>query len=223
MRKIEIVSLALLVVAVVTLVLACQLDYGSARKWLTWLSFGLMVLSIDPKRPLQLWRKKEVVEEQEEPEESGPGYISLGSEVLVSAISDREKWLGVQDVYLKFLDIESDDYYYMHFVAGRAAETYVGGAYYLEDQDSDELFEGYETIDGVLEASEQEEIENLSWITAEDFAVVRKLYQEQPSSSSPSNPPVMVEEKPVNRVGKFVAYLLVALVVICVICAVIFL
>ena len=214
MRKIEIVSLALLASAIVVLVVALQMDYGDARRWLTWLSFGLLIWSIDPRRPLQLWRKKEAVEEQEEPEESGPGYISLGSEVSVSAISDREKWLGAQDVYLKFLDIESDDYYYMHFVAGKAAETYVGGAYYLENQDFDELFEGYETIDGVLEASEQEEIENLSWISADDFAVVRRLYQEQQTSSILSNPPVTLEEEPVNRVGKVIAYLLVAFAVL---------
>ncbi|MBQ7238586.1 MAG: hypothetical protein IJS20_07325 [Bacteroidales bacterium] len=214
MRKIEIVSLALLVVAVVTLVLALQLDYGSARRWLTWLSFGLLIWSIDPQRPWKLMRKKKAVEEQEEPEESGPGYISLGSEVSVSRITHREMWLGAQDVYLKFLDIESDDYYYMHFVAGKAAETYVGGAYYLENQDFDELFEGYETIDGVLEASKQEEIENLSWISVDDFAVVRRLYQEQQTSSILSNPPVTLEEEPVNRVGKVIAYLLVAFAVL---------
>ena len=59
MRKIEFVSLALLASAIVVLVVALQMDYGNARKWLTWLSLGLMVLSIDPKHTLQLRRKKD--------------------------------------------------------------------------------------------------------------------------------------------------------------------
>ena len=216
MRKIEIVSLVLLASVIVVLVVALQMDYGDARKWLTWLSFGLMVLAIDPRRHLQLWRKKEVVEEQEEPEESGPGYISLCSEVPVSAISDREKWLGVQDVYLKFLDIESDDYYYMHFVAGKAAETYVGGAYYLENQDFDELFEDYETLEELLQCADKEEIEDLSIICADDFVVVRNIYQKQQALFAQQKKSEPIQVEPVNRVGKVVAYLLVVSVVICI-------
>lgn len=216
MRKIEFVSLALLASAIVVLVVALQMDYGDARKWLTWLSFGLLIWSIDPQRPWKLMRKKEVVEEQEEQEECVIGPIWLSSEVSVSRITHREMWLGAQDVYLKFLDIESDDYYYMHFAEGKAVETYVGGMDYLEKQDSDWLFEGYETLKELLQCADKEEIEDLSIICADDFVVVRNIYQKQQTLFAQQKKLEPIQVEPVNRVGKVVAYLLVVSVVICI-------
>jgi hypothetical protein len=216
MRKIEVVSLALVASAIVVLVLALQMEYGSARKWLTLLSFGLLVLAVDPRRPLQLWRKKEVVEEQEEQEECVIGPIWLSSEVSVSRITHREMWLGVQDVYLKFLDIESDDYYYMHFAEGKAVETYVGGEDYLEKQDSDWLFEGYETLEELLQCADNDEIEDLCIICVDDFAVVQNIYQKQQALFAQQKKLEPIQVEPVNRVGKVVAYLLVVSVVICI-------
>ena len=223
MRKIEIVSLSLLASAIVVLVVALQLDYGCARKWLTWLSFGLMVLSIDPRRPLQMMRKKKAIDAPEETEQELLGYITFGSEVPIAGVVNREKWLRDQDVYLKFLDIESDDYYYMHFAEGKVVETYVGGADYLEKQDFDEVFEFYETLDGLLKSVDNEEIENLCIITPDGFAEVRNIYQAQQLRFAQANKPESVSDELVNRVGKVIAYLLVVLVVVGVVSKVVFL
>ena len=223
MRKIEVVSLALVASAVVVLVVALQMEYGSARKWMTLLSFGLLVLAMDPQRPLQMMRKKKTIDAPEETEQELLGYISFGSEVPITGVTNREKWLREQDVYLKFLDIESDDYYYMHFAEGKVVETYVGGADYLEKQDFDEVFESYETLDGLLKSADNEEIENLCIITPNVFSEVRNIYQAQQSRFAQANKPESVSVEPVNRVGKVIAYLLVVLVVVGVVSKVVFL
>ena len=223
MRKIEIVSLALVASAIVVLVVALQMDYGSARKWLTLLSFGLLVLAVDPQRPLQMMRKKKAIDAPEETEQELLGYITFGSEVPIAGVVNREKWLRDQDVYLKFLDIESDDYYYMHFAEGKVVETYVGGADYLEKQDFDEVFESYETLDGLLKSVDNEEIENLCIITPDGFAEVMNIYQAQQLRFAQANKPESVSDELVNRVGKVIAYLLVVLVVVGVVSKVVFL
>ena len=61
MRRIEIVSLTLVVAAVVVLIIALQMDYGSHRVWMTLLSFALLMLSLDPKRLKK--RKNKMIEE----------------------------------------------------------------------------------------------------------------------------------------------------------------
>lgn len=223
MRKIEVVSLALVASALVVLVVALQMECGSARKWMTLLSFGLLVLAVDPQRPLQMMRKKKATEAPEETEQELLGYISLGSEVPIAGVTNREKWLRDQDVYLKFLDIESDDYYYMHFAEGKVVETYVGGADYLEKQDFDEVFEFYETLDGLLKSADNEEIENLCIITPDGFSEVRNIYQTQQLRFAQANKPESVSDELVNRVGKVIAYLLVVLVVVGVVSKVVFL
>lgn len=223
MRKIEIVSLALVASAIVVLVVALQMEYGSARKWMTLLSFGLLVLAVDPQRPLQMMRKKKTTEASEETEQELLGYITFGSEVPIAGVVNREKWLRDQDVYLKFLDIESDDYYYMHFAEGKVVETYVGGTDYLEKQDFDEVFESYETLDGLLKSVDNEEIENLCIITPDGFAEVRNIYRAQQLRFAQANKPESVSVEPVNRVGKVITYLLVVLVVVGVVSKVVFL
>ena len=223
MRKIEVVSLALVASAVVVLVVALQMDYGSARKWMTLLSFGLLVLAVDPQRPLQMMRKKKATDAPEETEQELLGYISFGSEVPIAGVTNREKWLRDQDVYLKFLDIESDDYYYMHFAEGKLVGTYVGGADYLEKQDFDEVFESYETLDGLLKSADNKEIENLCIITSDGFSEVRNIYQAQQLRFAQANKPESVSVEPVNRVGKVITYLLVVLVVVGVVSKVVFL
>ena len=223
MRKIEVVSLALVASAIVVLVVALQMEYGSARKWMTLLSFGLLVLAMDPQRPLQMMRKKKAIDAPEETEQELLGYISFGSEVPITGVTNREKWLRDQDVYLKFLDIESDDYYYMHFAEGKVVETYVGGADYLEKQDFDEVFESYETLDGLLKSADNEEIENLCIITPDGFSEVRNIYQAQQLRLAQANKPESVSVEPVNRVGKVIAYLLVVLVVVGIVSKVVFL
>ena len=55
MRKEEIISLVLIIAAVVVLIIGLQMDYGSARKWMTILSFVLLALSLNPK---SFWKKK---------------------------------------------------------------------------------------------------------------------------------------------------------------------
>ena len=150
------------------------MDYGSTRKLVMVLAVALLILAIDPK--LSLYKKKKSENFYvDEPEENGPGHIWFPYEVPVDGI-DR-KWLEDRDVYLRFLDIESDDDYFIHYVNGKADETYVGGLFYLENQDFDELFEGYETLDGVLAAAENEEIEGLSLISSDNFVDVRHLYE----------------------------------------------
>ena len=104
MRKIEIVSLVFVVVAVGVLMIALQMDDASARKWLFMLSVAMLILAMDPK--LSLIKKKKV-KEVEEPEEDGPGHIYLSSAVSVESV-DR-KWLDGRDIFLRFLDIESED------------------------------------------------------------------------------------------------------------------
>ena len=206
MSKIEKISLLLVIASVCVGIIALQMDYGSVRKLMVMLSVALLILAIDP--TLSLYKKKKQENFYvDEPEEKGPGRIWLSSAFPVDRV-DR-KWLEGRDVYLKFLDIESDDDYFIHYVNGKADETYVGGLYYLENQDFDELFEGYETLDGVLAAAKNEEIEGLSLISPDDFGVVKYLYHDWQTTYGHS--PEKEQTEPVNRVRKVVAYILAAL------------
>ena len=206
MSKIEKVSLLLVIASVCVGIIALQMDYGSVRKLMVMLSVALLILAMDP--TLSLYKKKKQKNFYvDEPEEKWPGRIWLSSAFPVDSV-DR-KWLEGRDVYLKFLDIESDDDYFIHYVNGKADETYVGGLYYLENQDFDELFEGYETLDGVLAAAKNEEIEGLSLISPDDFGVVKYLYRDWQMTYGHS--PEKEQTEPVNRVGKVVAYMLAAL------------
>jgi hypothetical protein len=175
MRKNRVVSFLLVVAAAGALIFALQMDYGSTRKLVMVLAVALLILAIDPTLSLHKKKKPENFN-VDEPEEKGPGHIWLSFEVPVDSV-DR-KWLEGRDVYLRFLDIESDDEYFIHYVNGKADETYVGGLYYLENQDFDEVFEGYETLDGLLAAAENEEIEDLSLISSDGFETIRHLYQD---------------------------------------------
>ena len=201
MRKIEIVSLVFVVVAVGVLMIALQMDDASARKWLFMLSVAMLILAMDPK--LSLIKKKKV-KEVEAPEEDGPGHIYLSSAVSVESV-DR-KWLDGRDIFLRFLDIESEDDYFIHYVNDKADEVFVGGLYYLESQDFDEVFEGYETLDGLLAAKENEEIEDLSLISSDDFEKIKHLYQDWQITYGQKKG--QDQPEPVNRVGKMIAYLL---------------
>ena len=205
MRKIEIVSLLLAVTAAGVLAVALQLDYGNARQWLFLLFVALLLLALDPKRPLNMIRKPE---KDDEPEEEGPGYFSITSSVPVDGV-DR-KWLDGQDVYLLFLDKESEDYYFIHYVNGKADEVYVGDRYYLECQDFDEVFEGYETLDGLLAAADNEEIEDFCLISSDDFLNVKHTYENWQLIHGQKSSPAEEQAEPIKRVGTVLVYLLLA-------------
>ena len=175
MSKIRIVSLVLAIASLCVAIIALQMDYGSARKCMMMLSVALLVLAIDPTLSLYKKKKPKTIDESEE---YGPARISLSSAVPIDS-TDR-KWQKGRDVYLKFLDIESDDDYFIHYINGKADEVFVGELHFLEIQGFDEVFEGYETLDGLLAATENEEIENLCLISSDDFEVVRHIYHDLP-------------------------------------------
>ena len=174
MRKNEIISLVLVVAAVGVLIFALQMDYGSSRKWMTMLFVALLILAIDPTYFLKRKKKPEIVEMPVKTEEDEMGFIELASATPV----DKDT-LNPSDTYLSFLDKESEDNYYVHYIDGKADEIYVGGAGSLVRQDNDELYEYYVTLDDLLKTAENEEIEDLCIISAEDFTSIRTRYQDQ--------------------------------------------
>jgi len=212
MRKIEIVSLVLVIVAVVVLIVGLQMDYGNTRKWMGMLFIALLMLAMDPTHFLKRKKKPKIVEEPKEAEEDETGFIDLASAMPVD-----KNTLIPSYTYLSFLDKESEDYYYIHYVDGKSDEVYVGVAGSLVRQDNDELYEFYVTLDDLLETAENEEIEDLCMISAEDFTSVRTRYQDQMVSYYQTSSPIQVPPEPVNRVGKVVGYLFgaFAFVVIC--------
>ena len=205
MRKNEIISLVLVVAAVGVLIIALQLDYGSTRKWMTMLFMGLLVLAISPTYFQKRLKKPEIIEEPEETEEDETGFIDLASAVPVD-----KNTLIPSYTYLSFLDKESEDYYYIHYVDGKSDEVYVGVADSLVRQDNDELYEFYVTLDDLLEAAENEEIEDLCLISAEDFTSVRTRYQDQMVNYCQTGSPIQAPPEPVNRVAKVLAFLIIA-------------
>ena len=209
MRKNEIISLVLVVAAVGVLIIALQMDYGSTRKWMTMLFMGLLVLAISPTYFQKRLKKPEIIEEPEETEEDETGFIDLASAVPVD-----KNTLIPSYTYLSFLDKESEDYYYIHYVDGKSDEIYVGVAYSLVRQDNDELYEFYVTLDDLLETAENEEIEDLCLISAEDFASVRTRYQDQMVNYCQTGSPIQTPPEPVNRVAKVLAFLIIAFAIV---------
>lgn len=213
MRKNEIISLVFVVAAVGVLIFALQMDYGSTRRWMTMLFVALLILAIDPTYFLKRKKKPEIVEMPVETEEDEMGFIELASATPV----DKDT-LNPSDTYLSFLDKESEDYYYVHYIDGKADEIYVGGAGSLVRQDNDELYEYYVTLDDLLKTAENEEIEDLCIISAEDFTSIRTRYQDQIINYYQMDSYIPVPPEPINRVGKIVGFLFLAFafVVICV-------
>ncbi|MBQ9215711.1 MAG: hypothetical protein IJ159_03020 [Prevotella sp.] len=213
MRKAEVISLVFVLAAVGVLVIALQMDYGNSRKWMLLLFIVLLVLAIDPKHFLKRKQKPKAIDYPAETEEDETGFIDLTSAAPVG-----KKTLNHSDAYLTFLDKESDDYYYIHYVANEADEIYIGRGGLLTRQSLEDLYDGYETLDYLLEAAENGEIDDFCTISAEDFAYVRTRYQDswvdgwQTSFQDQSN------LEPVNRVGKAVDFLFLAFafVLICV-------
>ena len=149
MRKNEIISLVLVIVAMGVLIVALQMEYGSTRKWLTMLFMGLLVLAISPTGFKKRQKKPEIIEELEETEEDETGFIDLASAVPVD-----KNTLIPSYTYVSFLDKESEDYYYIHYVDGKSDEIYVGDTGYLVRQENDELYEFYVSLDDLLETAE---------------------------------------------------------------------
>ena len=79
MRKIEVVSLILVVAAVFVLVIMLQMDFGNSRKWLYLLFIALLALAIDPAHFLKKRRKQKAVESPAETEEDETGFFELAS------------------------------------------------------------------------------------------------------------------------------------------------
>ena len=113
---------------------------------------------------------------------------------------------------MTFLDKESDDYYYIHYVNGKMDEAYVGGPYYVVREGYDELYEEYASLEGLSKTAENEEIEDLCSISAEDFKRVRTRYQDSLANDILARVSTPNQSEPVNRIGRGVAYVLVALV-----------
>ena len=206
MRKIEIVSLVLVVAAVGVLMIAIQMDYGNYRTWMFILFVALFVLSIDPSRPLKMMRQqpKKVEEPAEEVE---PNSIWLEFAVPVASVD--KKWLEGQDVYLRFHEGEFTDYdYYIHYHNGMADETYVGGWHDMESLDYDEVFEDYQTLASLLASAENGEIEDLCIISSEEFGGIKHIYENLQITQAQHDYPRQDQPEPVNRVGKMVAYLI---------------
>lgn len=207
MRKIEVVSLILVVAAVFVLVIMLQMDFGNSRKWMYLLFIALLALAIDPAHFLKKRRKQKAVESPAETEEDEMGFFELASAQPVGS-----KELDSSDSYMTFLDKESDDYYYIHYVNGKMDEAYVGGPYYVVREGYDELYEEYASLEGLSKTAENEEIEDLCSISAEDFKRVRTRYQDSLANDILARVSTPNQSEPVNRIGRGVAYVLVALV-----------
>lgn len=210
MRRIEIVSLTLVVAAVVVLIIALQMDYGSHRVWMTLLSFALLMLSLDPKRLKK--RKNKMIEEPDETEEDETGFIELASAEPIDKAA-----LNRSDAYLTFQDKLSDVYYHIHYVDGEAYEIYVSEPCWLERFDYDELDENYQTLDDLFETADNEEVDDIYSISAEDFCSVRKRYQDKKVVLCQAGCQAQKPSEPVNRVGRAMGYIIgtVMLVLYC--------
>jgi hypothetical protein len=207
MRKVEIVSLFFLIIAVGVLILTLQMDYGNARKWMLMLFVALLVLAIDPKLFL---RKKQKPKETDVSEDNRSGKI-----FLASAIPVEKNTLNFSDAYLTFWGKEYDDYFFIHYVDGKADEIYIGDAYFLECLEYDDL-EEYGMLDGLLSSADNGEIEDFCTISAEDFKSVRTHYQDMLVNLSQTKSPDQILQEPVNRVGKAIVFVLLAIVFVCI-------
>ena len=77
MRKIEIVSLLLVLAAVGILIVSLQMGYGRLRSWMGMLFFALLILAMDPKLFRKKKQKHNIVDEPEETEEDETDFIEL--------------------------------------------------------------------------------------------------------------------------------------------------
>ena len=147
-----------------------------------------------------------------ETEEEGTGLI-----VLASAVPLDKNTIDYSETYLQFYDLESENYYYIHYIDSKADEIYISGYYFIDRQNRDDIYESYQTLDGLLETDENEEINDLCIISAEDFALVRTQYQDQFINLCESCYPTSVLKKTVNWTAKALVYILLAIifVVIC--------
>ena len=212
MSKSEIASLALIVIAVVVLIFSFQTNNDSLGEWMMMLFFALIIWAMDPTFSLKRKQKTEVIEQPIETEEDETGFIDLASAVPLD-----KNTIDYSETYLQFYDIESENYYYIHYIDSKADEIYLSGCCFIDRQNRDDLYESYLTLDGLLETDENEEINDLYTISAEDFALVRTKYQDQIVNFCKSGCPTPAPQEPVNRVGKGLAYILLAIifVVIC--------
>lgn len=88
MMKKKNVSLVLVAAAMVALILALHMDYGSIRKLVMVLAVALLILAIDP--TISLYKKKKSENFYvDEPEERGPGHIWLSSAVSIDSVDRR--------------------------------------------------------------------------------------------------------------------------------------
>lgn len=147
-----------------------------------------------------------------ETEEDKTGFIDLASAVPLD-----KNTIDYSETYLQFYDIESENYYYIHYIDSKADEIYLSGCCFIDRQNRDDLYEPYLTLDGLLETDENEEINDLCIISAEDFALVRTQYQDQFINLCESCYPTSVLKKTVNWTAKALVYILLAIifVVIC--------
>ena len=147
-----------------------------------------------------------------ETEEEGTGLIDLASAVPLD-----KNTIDYSETYLLFHDKESDSYYYIHYVDSKADEIFISCNCFIDRDYPDELYESYKTLDGLFEADEKEEIDDLCIISAEDFALVRTQYQDQFINLCESHYPTSALKKTVNWTAKGLAYILLAIifVIIC--------
>ena len=183
------------------------MDYGNARKWMLMLFVALLVLAIDPKLSLKK-KHKQKKSDNSEKDEFGKIYID-------SAVPVEKNTLNLSNAYLTFLDKEFDDYYYIHYVDGKADEVYVGDAIFLERQEYDDIIKGYETSDRLLAFADDKKIEDFCTISAEDFKSVRTRYQDMLINLSQNESPDQVLHEPINRVGRTIVYILLAFAFCC--------
>ena len=167
---------------------------------------------IDPKHFLKEKQKPKEIDYPVETEEDATGFIGLPSAVPVDSQS-----LNHLDAYLTFLDKESDDYYYIHYVDNKADEIYKSWGGLLTRQSFEYLYDGYKTLDYLFEAAEDGEIDDFCTISAEDFAYVRTRYQDSFVDGWQTSFQDQPNQEPVNRVGKAVVFLFLsfAFVLIC--------
>lgn len=207
MRKVEIVSLVLVIAALVVLIIALQMDYGSHRAWMTLLSFALLILSLDPKGLKK--KKNKTIEEHDETEGDETGFIELAYAKPVDKTA-----LNRSDAYLTFQDKLSDVYYYIHYVDGDAYEIYVSEPCLVQRLDYDELDDNYQTLDDLFETADNEEVDDIYTISAEDFCSVRKRYQDNKVVLYQASCQAEEQPEPVNRVGRAMGYVIGAIMLV---------
>lgn len=149
MSKSEIASLALIVIAVVVLIFSFQANNDSLGEWMMMLFFALIIWAMDPTFSLKRKQKTEVIEQPIETEEDETGFIDLASAVPLD-----KNTIDYSETYLQFYDLESENYYYIHYIDSKADEIYISGYYFIDRQNRDDLYESYQTLDGLLETDE---------------------------------------------------------------------